>query len=430
MAQRCARRACLNSLLGVLLLGTLGSACPDPQVPVQTYAHQKACQEYLDQAAGDADDARREETLTQAETRCRLCMEYSRANPECLNLTGLVWFMRGNHDQARDFYKRALRSRNDFPEALNNLGILFMEQQPPDYGEACGMFRRAIRIDPGYTPGRWNLSLALSRLGDAAYAAADNRAAAAGLNRGDPKALWGMYLPAEEQYRATDDQLRRLLEMDPGNFQARFLMGYMELKRSNYAPTEDQRRKNLQRAIEMGTRCWELAPKDRVEARQCAGTVGAAYAATEQSGLAMVSWMNCLSLDPKDPECLRGFRDAASREMIRQHGIKSQLDQIAQHPGDAQGYFNLCSAAFEQGLEELGASACGQALQLDDATCLAHKALANHHTRMLDQARAVTSCRAFVACAGSRHSAEVQECRDLVKALEMGPLDSSKAAAE
>jgi tetratricopeptide (TPR) repeat protein len=373
---------------------------------------------YLDRAADEADVSRREETLSNAEAACRMCLEYSRANPECLNLTGLIFFMRGDRARAREFYKRAVVSRNDFPEALNNLGVLFLEDHPPELDEAIAMFQRSIRIDPGYTPGRWNLALAMSRKGDAAYAAADRQAEESGLNRAHPVALWNAFAAAERSYAATEDQLRRLLQVDPANFQALFLFSYLHLKRSNYAPTEDHRRQDLQRSADLALRCWELAPRDRVEARQCAGTLGAVYAAMAQVRESLQFWMACLALDPRDPECLAGFRDASAREAAQQQGLRETMQLAARNPGSAQGWLNLCAAAFEQGVPDVAVSACENALQLDGNQCLAHASLARHFARVLNRDRAVASCRALVACAGTQHVAQVQECRDLVSAQE------------
>ena len=93
----------------------------------------------------------------------------------------------------------------------------------------------------------------------------------------NPKVIHDLFADAESFYARCDDQLRRVFELNPKNFQAYFLMSYIELQRSNYASTENERRKNLQRSQDMGLRCWELAPKDAVESRQCAATLGAVF---------------------------------------------------------------------------------------------------------------------------------------------------------
>lgn len=403
----------------LLLLAVAAACTPKNDQHPETLRHQVACNDYLVKASGDADDKSRADSLTSAESRCRLCLEYDKTNAECLNLMGLVWFQRGNFEEARDWYKRAMRSRNDFPEARNNMGILFYQQKPPDYDEAITMFSSAIKIDPGYQSGRWNLALAFARKGDIAYADADRKAVTKRINRVDPKAISALFTDAEKFYALADDQLRRLFELNPKNFQAYYLMAYIELQRSNYAPTENDRRKSLQRSQDMGLRCWELAPRDTSEAKQCAGTLGAVFGAVEQNDQSMTFWMSCLSLDPKEPECLRGFQQASAKVMLNRGGLKKYLDQIAQNPGYAQGYFNLCVGAFEQGLQEIGASSCEQALQLDEKMCLAHHQLGKHYRNILNQEKAISECKAFVSCAGLQHPAEVQECKDLVNQLEM-----------
>ena len=142
------------------------------------------------------------------------------------------------------------------------------------------------------------------------------------------------------------------------------------------------------------------------------------FGAVEQNDQSMTFWMSCLSLDPKEPECLRGFREASARVALTRGGLKKYLEQIAQNPGYAQGYFNLCVAAFEQGLQDMGASACEQALALDENLCLAWHQLGKHYRSILNQDRAIEGCKKFISCAGQQHPAEVQECKDLVAALE------------
>ncbi|MBI5495031.1 MAG: tetratricopeptide repeat protein [Deltaproteobacteria bacterium] len=369
--------------------------------------HQGACQDYITKGDFDA-----------AESRCRLCLEYDKQNPECLNLMGVIYFNRGNFGEARDWYKRAMRSRPDFAEARNNMGVLHMVAKPPDYDEAITMFSSSIKIDPGYKDGRWNLAHAYSEKGNIAFADAQNKVLKKGINMADPGKATAYFKDTEELYAKADDHLRRLFELDPKHYRGYFQLSYIEMQRSQYASTEQFRRQNLQRALDMGLRCWELAPKDAVESKQCAGTLGAIYGAKEENDQSMTYWASCLALDPKEPECLRGFRDSAAKVALTRGGLKKYLDQIAQNPGYAQGYFNLCVGAFEQGLQDMGASACEQALALDEKLCLARYQLGKYYRGVLNQDQAIDNCKKFISCAGQQNPAEVQECKDLVAALE------------
>jgi tetratricopeptide (TPR) repeat protein len=49
-------------------------------------------------------------------------------------------------DEAMANYDRAIRLRHNYPEALNNLGTLFLAKK--DYRQAEKLFKRAIKLDP------------------------------------------------------------------------------------------------------------------------------------------------------------------------------------------------------------------------------------------------------------------------------------------
>jgi Flp pilus assembly protein TadD len=52
--------------------------------------------------------------------------------------------------------QRAIELRPDYPEALNNLGVLFVREQ--DYAKAEEQFKRCIRVVPGFDQSYLNLA--------------------------------------------------------------------------------------------------------------------------------------------------------------------------------------------------------------------------------------------------------------------------------
>ncbi|MEW5850717.1 MAG: tetratricopeptide repeat protein [Myxococcota bacterium] len=403
------RSTCLA--LGSLLLGlaTSGASCfnqSNANHP-ETLRHQLACKEYLEKQDLDA-----------AETRCKLCLEYDRNNPECLNMMGQVWYLRGSNDQARDWYKRAMRARNDFPEARNNMGVIFMEQDA-DYKEAATMFASAIKIDPGYQDARWNLALAYSKLGTVEFAEAQQKLDKKGANKVDPQVLKATFADAEDYYGKADDQLRRVFELNPKHFKAYGLMGFIELQRAAYAPTQNVQRRNFERSQDMSMRCVELAPVDKPEAVQCRGNLGYVLEQLGQCDQAMLHWMSCLALAPKEPECQRGLNRAYTCDITRSGALKKYIEQVSGNPGYAPGHFNLCVAAFEANLPDIGAASCENAIQLDKNLCLAHYQLGKHYRNVLNQEKAIGYCKSFISCTGTQNPAEIQECKDLIAALEV-----------
>jgi tetratricopeptide (TPR) repeat protein len=405
------RRLGQGLVVGLCAVAVGGSFCktPDNAQNPHTLRHQSACKEYLEKQDLDA-----------AETRCKLCLEFDRPNPECLNMMGMVWYLRAQPDQARDWYKRALRSRNDFPEARNNLGVIFMEQDPPDYAEAITNFHASIKIDPSYQDGRWNLALAHSRVGNVRYADATNKLHKLGkLGTADPSELASYYAPAEQAYALADDQLRRLFELDPKSFQAYNLMGYIELQRASYAATKNRQQENFARSQDMSMRCVELAPTDRPERRECHGNLAYVLEQVGQCQAAMGHWLTCVALNPKEPECLTGFNRAYTCAATSIGALKKYIDEVRENPGYAMGHFNLCIAAFGQNIPDLAAASCENALQLDPKLCLSHYQLGRHYRTVLNQERATNHCKDFIACTGTQHPAEIQECKDLIGAVEV-----------
>ena len=57
---------------------------------------------------------------------------------------------------ASDFLSKAIDLRPDYPEALNNLGVLFVRAQ--DYSKAEEKFRTGIRVAPNYDQSYLNLA--------------------------------------------------------------------------------------------------------------------------------------------------------------------------------------------------------------------------------------------------------------------------------
>jgi Flp pilus assembly protein TadD len=58
--------------------------------------------------------------------------------------------------RAYDHLQKALSSRPDYPEALNNLGILYLRTQRRD--EAVSSFEKCIRVAPAFDQAYLNLA--------------------------------------------------------------------------------------------------------------------------------------------------------------------------------------------------------------------------------------------------------------------------------
>jgi len=83
-------------------------------------------------------------------------------NADVLSGIGSANLKLGRLGQAEKILRRALELDPDFVPALNNLGVVLMEQD--NYGEARVMFQRAFALDSGETDSiRENLMLAIAK---------------------------------------------------------------------------------------------------------------------------------------------------------------------------------------------------------------------------------------------------------------------------
>ena len=83
-------------------------------------------------------------------------------NADVLSAIGSANLALGRLGQAEKILRRALELDPNFVPALNNLGVVLMEQD--NYGEARVMFQKAFALDSGETDSiRENLMLAIAR---------------------------------------------------------------------------------------------------------------------------------------------------------------------------------------------------------------------------------------------------------------------------
>ena len=72
---------------------------------------------------------------------------------------GIALKRNGKTKAALEHYLEAIRLQPRFVEAINNLGRLYLDEGRLE--EAKASFRRALDINPGFTPARVNLERAL-----------------------------------------------------------------------------------------------------------------------------------------------------------------------------------------------------------------------------------------------------------------------------
>lgn len=102
-------------------------------------------------------------------------------------LTAEDWFLKGvalvggeaeNSEEEAECYREALRLRQNYAEAHNNLAVVLKAQGEP--GQAAGHYREALRLWPQYPEACYNYAILLEATGEAAQAAAYYREALRG----------------------------------------------------------------------------------------------------------------------------------------------------------------------------------------------------------------------------------------------------------
>jgi Flp pilus assembly protein TadD len=140
--------------------------------------------EQAEQVFADAARAYEAGALDEAALLCRQLQTSFPRNAAVLQLFALVELRRGNHDEARAKFARALEISPEDPELLANYGSFLAEAGR--HGQAGEMLRRALSLSPGNPQVATNLVLALHAGGDAQGAADELRSACARFPRHAP----------------------------------------------------------------------------------------------------------------------------------------------------------------------------------------------------------------------------------------------------
>lgn len=107
---------------------------------------------------------------------------------DVLSAIGSANLRLGRLGQAEQMLRRAVERDAEFVPALNNLGVVLVEQR--QWGQARHYFQAAFAIDSGRSPEiRENLRLALANLQDSGYDAPNNDNNFALVRRGDGRFL-------------------------------------------------------------------------------------------------------------------------------------------------------------------------------------------------------------------------------------------------
>jgi TolA-binding protein len=136
---------------------------------------------------------------------------------------GVTAFNKGQRKEAETCYRQALKADPGRPEVMNNLGILYLEQNR--FTEARDLFEGAISKSPAYSRAHLNLAGALWGLNQRDKAIQEAREA----SLLDPKDVnahltLSSFLLAEDRWQEAALEARAVLALDPQNARAKVLL--------------------------------------------------------------------------------------------------------------------------------------------------------------------------------------------------------------
>lgn len=321
--------------LAALATTTACAFCVETTIHPAAEEHTSFCAQYL------ADGK-----LTEAESRCRIAIEYSPKYAEPYNLLGLVEYHRGHKQNAVDYFKQALSLKNDFAEAHNNLGVIFLEDQ--DYAMACDQFHQATEIDPGYVDARRNLAVCY-------------------VHDKEPKLARAEYL--------------KCVELDPNACDCRLGLGVLATDEKDYGAGLAHFEKLTEVCPQMAEghyyTCWT-----HYQMGKCREAVPA-----------------CIHAQAVKPDYLepRTLLTEAYACVFKQDGaVQQYLELIRKEPGNAEPHFNLGALYFERNLIEEAFNEFLNTVQLDPKYLLAYYWAARSADRLLKTDETIVYCQRFV----------------------------------
>jgi tetratricopeptide (TPR) repeat protein len=144
---------------------------------------------------------------------------------------GSLLVREGNIGEAEKYFSRALALRRDYVPALNELGLIFANQQKTAQAEKC--FTDALRLNPGYVEVHLGWGFMEQGAGNMEQATAHYHEAA-NLQPSGPAAYFyqAVLLAVQHQGKDAIGQFQAAVWMNPQFWQARYLLG-MELAQAN-----------------------------------------------------------------------------------------------------------------------------------------------------------------------------------------------------
>jgi tetratricopeptide (TPR) repeat protein len=190
--------------------------------------------------------------LTRAEVQCDLGLQFAPQYADLWVNKGLIALRRGQQDNAKDCFIKALRYNQEQAQAYNNLGYIYYKNR--QFGKAHDNFQRALKVNPDYTEARYNLALTFKDMGEQDKAKKELRTIVAiNDSLADPFAQLGEIAHAEGALEEAEGYLRDAVKRDPKYAEAWLELGNVLAEAGKNGEARDAYESCVEAAVEAKT---------------------------------------------------------------------------------------------------------------------------------------------------------------------------------
>lgn len=328
-----------------------------------------------------------------AKTRCELCLEYNEKVPECVNGLGLVAYANNDTDTAIKYFTQAIQMSSNFAQARNNLGAIYFKQS--NFAEALPFFKASVNIDPGYQDARYNLALSYLRVGQKEMLTQNSK-------------------KAKSDFSLAQDQYRKLMAVNSTYANAYRDMGLIMTYLASMETDQGKLQSDLNKANDYFKQCLQVDSNNE----GCRESYGHTLLYQNQFDMALYQFVQCLSIDKTNVVCIQGMADAYQGSQMKSGALSTYMQMLKANPNDAQGHLGYCIALFQNGMNDMAASECQTASQLNAKLCDAYFQLAMYYKKTLNSNNALSNCRSYILCDQSqKNTDQTAQCQRVITTL-------------
>ncbi len=295
----------------------------------------------------------------QAESICRRALPAFRKDPNVLCVLGESLYKQRQLQEARSWFSEALRVYEDFPRALEGMGLVLIAMKRP--GKAVGFLQKATVAAPKRSDTHFALGRALSATGQAIEA---EQSFAKAFNLNPTRAALAKAAAAQRDERAEEAEaiLRGILKRDPDNVTALRLLGNIGVEANRWVAAHRllgravklapdftlawndlanlyMREEHFDKALESVQRALELDP-EMPFSHIVHGNILAKAQRHEES---LQAYQRALDLSPLHGGALSGMGHVLKTIGRQQESIETYRKCIQAHPAHGEAYWSLAN---------------------------------------------------------------------------------------